>query len=231
MRRMRRLERLAICIALLTLGSLRADAQSVFVRLKIEPHSDVLAAVRRAGLDEAARIWAPYGVFLSTSDVVGACRGPLLPVAVIFEEDSAGAVDGLGAIRFDERGAPEARVRLFYARIAALAMVAGSAGAPLTELPNRLRDEALGRALGRALAHEIGHYVLRWPHHSATGLMRPEYHTSLLVDRDRRAFTLTAAERARLAIAREAATSAPDALAVSGPCAPTELVTFTTHTP
>jgi hypothetical protein len=38
-------------------------------------------------------------------------------------------------------------------------------------------------------------------------------------------------ERARLAIAREAATSAPYALAVSGPCASPDLVTFTANSP
>jgi hypothetical protein len=51
---------------------------------------------------------------------------------------------------------------------------------------------------GRALAHEIGHFLLRSRHHSAAGLMRARQSAYDLVSVDRRGFTLTAEEEARL---------------------------------
>jgi hypothetical protein len=43
---------------------------------------------------------------------------------------------------------------------------------PVSELPDRLRYQVVGRAIGRVIAHEIGHWLFGRGH-TATGLMKP----------------------------------------------------------
>jgi len=66
-------------------------------------------------------------------------------------------------------------------------------------VPERIREQWIGRMLGRALAHEIGHYVLRSSHHSARGLMRASHTVEAFVGVDRSPFRLSAGDRQLLA--------------------------------
>lgn len=158
-------------------------------------------------------MWQPYGVAIEV-DAAPACHGAGTPLVVAFDdvqERRSAEPSGLGTIRFGKNGAPESRIVLNYRVLVGLVTAGPVMGLDLSAWPVALREQIIGRALGRALAHEIGHFVLRSPHHSDSGLMRPEYRASALTDPMRNGLGLTWVERTRLQIVRAAA---PELVAV-----------------
>jgi hypothetical protein len=196
-----RLRRLVQSVALaLSVRGLSA-APPLHVALAVEQTTRVPASVRKDAIAEAAQIWHRYDVVVDQV-VPAACDGVSMSLNVVLDrEPSANEGEGgLGAVQFDPDGAPGSTVTLHLGPIARLATGTLIMGADPSLWPPKLRDAAIGRALGRALAHEVGHVLLRWPHHSASGLMRGEHRASTLADPDAKDFELTTAERARLDI-------------------------------
>ena len=167
-------------------------------------------AVVRFAVDEAAGIWAPYGVII---DVTGQCgwapdRTTVLEVVTIEDRrgldiavvSTAGWRGVLGAVEFAPDGTPAPVITVFMRdlqRIVAGSKVFGSAE---TQWPNALRHSVTGRVLGRVLAHEIGHVLLRTRWHPDAGLMRPLQFADELVSPSRRSFTLSPLEAMRLTL-------------------------------
>jgi hypothetical protein len=176
------------------------------VSVQFDTTSRVPATVRTLAIDEASRLWQPYDVVVE-EDAARPCGETMLRI-VFADEDRAREGDGtLGDIGFGADGLPLRLIRLYYRAIEALATTAEVMGAGASRWPAGLRTEVIGRTVGRALAHEIGHFVLRWPHHADSGLMRAQQHASALAGADGHAFTLTANDEIRLQIVRSAAPS------------------------
>ena len=118
-------------------------------------------------VDEAARVWAPYGVML---DVAPAPPGALTLLVSVEDRPGRGVnAHALGSIEFHD-AVPDPVISL-YASTAA-EFLTEAATAETKHWPAAYRDRILARVLGRALAHELGHYLLRTRDHSARGLMR-----------------------------------------------------------
>ena len=128
-------------------------------------------AFEAAVAEEAARVWAPYGIALEKSPADSPCHSGTvtLHIAMAQTPDRGTNPHALGSIVFAE-GAPERRISLYVATAADL--VSAATHNDPSHWPVAYRDAILSRVLGRALAHEIGHYVLNARTHSESGLMR-----------------------------------------------------------
>lgn len=138
-------------------------------------------------IQEAADVWAPYGVSVAE---IGAGTCPAAPYDVVLSVNlSDRPISGaatvamwethLAAIRFTREGLPSTRIDMYYAGAVRLAAMLGP------------RDRFMGRIAGRALAHEIGHYLLRTPRHAPEGLMLGVHRALELAGVDRTAFALS----------------------------------------
>lgn len=156
---------------------------------------DHATVVVSAALDEARRIWAPYGVAIRRVGD-GGLTGVLVHVRMA--PAPAGAAAGgqaLGSIEFHD-GAPDPDIHLYPGR--AWTLICQSVGAEATGWPVSYRERVLGQVLGRALAHELGHFLLQTPMHSRTGLMRATQPMGDLISGDRSLLVLDAAAAAGL---------------------------------
>jgi hypothetical protein len=195
------------CLAIAALLSASADAAGPEVATRIR----VVLAIENAPDDpyvrrmiaEASAIWHPYGVgvVLSSTNDVGPGDVVLAVSLMPLPPDAAGdrrAVSHametggrLGAIRFCDGGVPEPVITLDSAAVRALLATTRARvwqGSPAT----------VGRALGRVLAHEIGHFLLAFPAHTQSGLMRASFNTGELSELARWSFALDAALLDRL---------------------------------
>jgi hypothetical protein len=195
------------CLAIAALLSASADAAGPEVATRIR----VVLAIENAPDDpyvrrmiaEASAIWHPYGisVVLSSTNDVGPGDVVLAVSLMPLPPDAAGdrrAVSHaletggrLGAIRFCDGGAPEPVITLDSAAVRALLATTRARvwqGSPAT----------VGRALGRVLAHEIGHFLLAFPAHTQSGLMRASFNAWELSELARWSFALDAALLDRL---------------------------------
>jgi len=118
--------------------------------------------------DEAARLWAPYGVSIETLGSVGV-HGMLVHVRFAAPPDGSSDARALGTIEFHD-GVPDPDVTLYPQR--AWTLIVRTVGPAANGWPLSYRDQVLGRVLGRALAHELGHFLLQMPAHTVNGLMR-----------------------------------------------------------
>ena len=109
----------------------------------------------------------------------------------------------VGSIQF-VNGRPQDTITLSLAAATDLLQQNASTASLLARVPQPARDRWIGRMLGRALAHEVGHYLLRSPHHSASGLMRANHSVELFVRSERSAFRLTTDQLRRLALPQPA---------------------------
>lgn len=193
--------------SLLVALSVPVHVEVEFVHQRVLP----LEAVRVI-VDEAHRIWSPYGVTLQERQTPEA-----LSIVIVEEKRSSTApswAGPLGQIVFDHTGEPRSTILLFYdaaARLIGNATAAGSVGREFAILH---RPNVIGRVLGRALAHELGHYLLRSPGHSVVGLMRAHQPITDLLADDLRRFALMPDEAARL----RAVHALSDECGASGPC-------------
>ena len=144
-------------------------------RIALAFNAGTPASMRTSIVQEAARVWAPYGIALA--DATGsppAGGGLLLRVAIVDRRALDTNRHALGSIPYDD-GVFDASISLYAGTASDLVSAAlESSGAPgsASRWPPVYYDALLGRVLGRALAHELGHYLLHTRNHSASGLMR-----------------------------------------------------------
>ena len=152
---------------------------------------------RRANVTvaEAAAIWAPYDVEVRGDGCAPSDHAITLNVAFAGHHGAATQDGTVGSIEFAS-DTPRPNVSLYAADIHE--SVEAMLGAATRAWPDVQRDDVEGRALGRALAHEIGHYLLRTREHARSGLMRANQPIPTLIERDRRRFSLSPSEIARL---------------------------------
>jgi hypothetical protein len=144
---------------------------------------------------EAAAVWAPYGVEVK-ADACTPCEPWTILNVVFTGRHHADTQEGsIGSIEFASN-TPRPNVSLYVADVRDL--IDETLGEGTRAWPTAQRDVVEGRALGRALAHEVGHYLLRTRDHTRSGLMRANQPIPMLIDRDRRRFSLSRPEVARL---------------------------------
>jgi hypothetical protein len=163
----------------------------VFVGGRVSPAAS-------SAIEEAARIWAPYGVSVRRAGTVAA--NYVLVRVRIADTPPPGMGDprALGSIAFHD-GAPDPDIALYESRL--WEFICETPDSRAAQWPASYRELIVGRALGRALAHELGHFLLRMRGHSLTGLMRPAQSIADLTAEDRGPWFLTAPDRAALAAA------------------------------
>ena len=96
----------------------------------------------------------------------------------------------LGAVDFDQAGAPLHIVTVFIVRLVTMIEEARLWHVPAWEWPRVIREQVVGRAIGRVIAHEIGHVLLRTTGHAPRGLMRAVQRADELVDPARNRYRL-----------------------------------------
>jgi len=193
-------------LALLSIGGWPTTFPHFRITLALDAR--IPAGVGRGAVDEAAALWAPYGVAIAQSEpssVPCAASGRSVDAALTVRvaepsPDAARAWSGpFGSIHFLPDGAPEPTLLLHYDTVIRLGVgTASLEGRRLPQWPTAVRDRVLGRMIGRVVAHEIGHWLLRSRDHSPSGLMRAHQTTDELVDPGRGGFALPAADFARL---------------------------------
>ena len=191
-----------IVTALAIHGAVLGTAPHVRIALAIDPR--LPAPVSRHAVAEAAAIWAPYGVHISSIDAAAPC-GVLDAVDTVLAVRLAGrggrpAVwsSPFGSIRFLPDGRPEPAILVHDEAITTLALKEVVVnGAREGQWPRALRDQVYGRIVGRVIAHEIGHWLLSRDH-SPEGLMRGAQNRQELASPGREGFTLGATDIARL---------------------------------
>ena len=202
---------------LFTQASFAAIALSLSLARPVAAAVCVEAAVRQTGLplnplileemmDEAAAIWAPYGVAIRWTDDTAnpdRCRSADSSVAVQVDNAprrhwTARSLT-LGTTRVSILRAGPVPIRLDYAAVDRLlgSLTADTLGRVVGR--QQLAPSDVGRALGRVLAHEVGHVLLAGSGHRRKGLMRASFVPSELVDYRRRTYTLSAADSDRIA--------------------------------
>ncbi len=172
----------------------QVDAGDLVVDLVFD--AGVSAATETRMIDEAARIWAPYGVALRAAPVVDSDPNAVtLHVAVV--DRPAGDVNdrALGSIQFRE-AVPDPTISLYAGTVSEL--VSSAAAGSISHWPPAFHDAVVERVLGRALAHEIGHYLLRTRSHSASGLMRATQPIFELMESNDRKLVLSAEQQCAL---------------------------------
>jgi hypothetical protein len=200
---------------MLACGVTVTAAPPVRLELLVEASGLVPPAVRSGAVQEAARLWAPYGIEVDAAADTDSSDQRGVRLTVVFDLEHRGGSDTeLGAIRFSPDGIPDRKIVLYYRALTELVGNVEPTGSDLRLGADALRAQGVARALGRALAHELGHFVLRSPHHAEAGLMRPQHHASALADSSRKGFDLTPFDRARLNIVIAAR---PEVLAAAPP--------------
>jgi len=188
--------RLACSLLLSLLGvsasTPRLSVDVVVTSATVPPH------VKAWAIEEAARIWSPYGVDIRPSNAEDAGRDGAVRLGITFADRQTGRepTGMLGSIVF-HGDSPEPAIVLYPAAVSELVATAALLRFE-SQRPAEYRDRVLARVLGRALAHEVGHFLLRWKGHSSAGLMRAHQVTPDLTAPERRYFILSADEVKRL---------------------------------
>ena len=155
-------------------------------------------------MNEAAAIWAHYGVAIRWTNGAYSDRCPLVAWSVAVQVDNTPRRRStarpliLGTTRVSPSRAGPVPIRLDHAALEGLlgSLTATTLGHVVGR--QQLAPSDVGRALGRVLAHEVGHVLLGGSGHPRQGLMRASVAPSGLVDYRRRSYTLSSAEVARL---------------------------------
>lgn len=162
------------------------------VTLVFSPEYHVEPAVERYAVAEAAAIWAPYGVMVTSGKTSCTSRHRDLQLAVVMSASAGGSAlqMPLGAVDFDDAGTPFSVVTVFIDRLARLLEETRLWDVPEQHWPPAFRERVVGRAIGRVLAHEIGHVLLGSKQHAPRGLMRAVQRADELVDPARNRYRL-----------------------------------------
>jgi hypothetical protein len=181
---------------LLCLPGLLVPSRPLRVDITIQGVSAPPAFVT-AAIEEAAAIWASYGVDVRMTGPNDPEHDRAVRLALtLATPERRMATGALGSIAFSG-DAPEPTIVLYPEAASALIATVASSRRENT-WPGAPRDRVLARVLGRALAHEIGHFLLRSKSHSTAGLMRAEQIGTDLMAPDHRGFGLSADEVRRL---------------------------------
>ena len=169
------------------------------VTLAFQDALPIADPIVRAAVQEAADIWAPYGLALKRAPACdrAAVDGLVLAVETVDRVPPGRAGVVLGEVAFRD-GTPEPRVSLFLNALLDLIGDTRALSLAALQSPRVLRDLIVGRAVGRVLAHEIGHYILATRTHATAGLMRSSQRSDELVAPSRAGFKLSALEAARI---------------------------------
>lgn len=161
-------------------------------------------ALLAAVMEQAVRIWEPYGLAIRWTDGVAAAAPSAGRLRVVIADDGPGgdssgvARSTIGWIEFVGPGQPRDLVSVSIAAARRLMDATRQFGRPLRSLASGLQDRFLTQALGRSLAHEIGHYLLATADHSATGLMRAQFTPPELLEPSLDAYRLEPEQACRL---------------------------------
>jgi len=144
-----------------------------------------------AAIEEAADIWAAYGVRIGAPMANDARHEGVvrLVVKLARAEERRTGPRALGSVVFNG-DTPDPTIELYPTAASAL-IAAVAFNRPDDPRPVSTGDRVLARVLGRALAHEIGHFLLRSKTHSKNGLMRAEQIGSDLMAPGHHGFTLS----------------------------------------
>jgi hypothetical protein len=174
---------------LICLPGFSTPPQPLRVEIRIEGTAPPPAFVA-AAIEEAADIWAVYGVRIRVPAADAVDDGGLRLVVKFTRPGERHTARGaLGSILFDGN-APEPTIELYPTAASAL-IAAVAFNRRESAWPAGPEDKVLARVLGRALAHEIGHFLLRSKTHSRDGLMRAEHIGSDLMAPGHRGFALS----------------------------------------
>jgi hypothetical protein len=169
------------------------------VTLAFQDSLPIAEPIVRTAVQEAADIWAPYGLDLKRTPA--GCDSTTSDTLVLAVEATDRVSQGpvvLGEVAFRPDGTPEPRISLFLNALLTLIAETRALSLAVWQYPRLLRDLIVGRAVGRVLAHEIGHYLLATRTHGTTGLMRSSQRSDELVAPTRAGFRLSAAEAAQI---------------------------------
>lgn len=169
------------------------------VTLAFQDSLPIADPIVRTAVQEAADIWAPYGLALTRAPA--ACDRSTSDTLVLAVETVDRVSPGrlvLGEVAFRPDGTPEPRISLFLNALLTLIADTRALSLAAWQSPRALRDLIVGRAVGRVLAHEIGHYILAMRTHGTTGLMRSSQRSDELVAPSRAGFRLSAVEAAQI---------------------------------
>ena len=145
-------------------------------------------------LAESKAIWTPHGVGVRWAEPSDESCDRLISVKGDQEAlaEDATTESALGWVPFVKGRARQlVFLRVGRARTLIDALSPGTRPEALTEL-------LVARLLGRSLAHELGHVLLNSRSHEKSGLMRARYRERDVLSVPTSAYTLNAAERARL---------------------------------
>src|SRR5262245_23267649 len=168
------------------------------VTLAFQDSLPIAEPIVRTAVQEAADIWAPYGLALKRAPACDRTTSNTLVLAVETADRMSPGRVVLGEVTFRPDGTPEPRVSLFLNTLLTLIADTRALSLAILQSPRVLRDLMVGRALGRVLAHEIGHYILATRTHGTTGLMRSSQRSDELVAPSRAGFKLSAMEAAQI---------------------------------
>jgi len=148
-----------------------SPAASPLLHIALTFDAGAARSIEMAVTQEAARVWAAYGIEVDGPPMTAGGRPGTITLHVSMARRPAHGTNdqSLGSIVFHD-GVPEPSISLYVA--SADDLISTAAEYDPSHWPPAFHDELLGRVLGRALAHEIGHYVLRMRGHSTFGLMR-----------------------------------------------------------
>lgn len=177
----------------------------VVVSIKVLTRATHVAKTVPRIVEEADRLWRPYGVRLVCEGGAHDRRVRIVivddpPGGVFEEEERERGASGLGWITFLEPTKPRDLIYLSWKR--AVTLLEEARRMPVEQIPEALRREYLGRALGRTLAHEMGHYLLASTAHAEAGLMRRHYSATQLFEATAVGFGLDAERKRAIAAAR-----------------------------
>jgi hypothetical protein len=178
---------------LFCLPGLSTPHQPLRVEIRIEGKAPPPAFVA-AAIEEAADIWAAYGVRIRVPVANDAEDDGAVRLVVKFTRpgERHTAPGALSSIVFDGN-APEPTIELYPSAASAL-IAAVAFNRRESSWPAVAEDRVMARVIGRALAHEVGHFLLRSKTHSRDGLMRAEHGGSDLMATGHRGFALSAGD-------------------------------------
>jgi hypothetical protein len=170
------------------------ETPSTIVCLVLSPKLALEPLVAERLVLEVQTIWKILGADIRSAEVPDDSCARIVVVKDDREAlpEDMSHEDAIGWVPF---AAGHARQLLFLRVSRARLMVAGV----ITGVnPEGLTNLMLAKLLGRTVAHELGHVLLNSSSHADSGLMRARYRASDVLRVHASAYTLNAAERARL---------------------------------
>ena len=159
-------ERRAACQACLACGTETAAPRVAL--LKVYNQSRLTDTDVAGILENAGRLWMPYGVTLASGSGEGAISVVIRTTAP--PDDKSGHKTMGTTLFFEGHATPYIQLSLQAAE--QVADAARSGDVSFASRPFQERQAILLRMMGVALAHELGHYLLDTPVHSSQGLLR-----------------------------------------------------------